>query len=98
MCMKFSDLFQGEYRFHNLSGKHQWIVDVDERYELSIICGGGTYSMSNNVKPEESTFEVALLSKMTGMLVYRDITNNDVLGRLTYQEVLDVIKKAKETL
>ena len=81
MCIEFCDLFQGEYKFHNLSGKHQWIVDVDDRYELSIICGGGTYSMPNNAKPEESTFEVALLS-----------------ARLTYQEVLNVIKEARETL
>ena len=98
MCMKFSDLFQGEYRFHNLSGKHQWIVNINDRYEISIICGGGTYSMPNNAKPEESTFEVALLSKETGMLVYKDIVNNDVLARLTYQEVLDKIQEGRNIL
>lgn len=88
----FKDL---EFKDHPISnspignGEKMATMSFDNGYGVSVIFGSTFYSNGIN------TYELALTNK-DGLCYDSDITNNDVLGYITEEEVSETMKKIQE--
>lgn len=80
----FKDL---QFNEHSLQGEFAFL-EFDNGCGVSVVTGNMFYSNGTHVD-----YELAMVNTITGDLQYHEITNHDVLGYLSKEEVTEVMEK-----